>query len=107
MMPTFLLPAQICHLTIINVVIARSVPNAFILTLISITIVFLALICLTYTYSLIEKIANINLRRPKKQKESDRPGEKEAAAIGIALNMYMNEDMHDEESYVITIKRKP
>lgn len=106
-MPTILLPAQICHLTALNVVIARSVPNAFILTLISITIVFLALICLTYTYSIIGKIANMSFRRQKKQKGSDKPGEKEAAAIAIALNMYMNEEMHDEESYVITIKRKP
>lgn len=106
-MLTILLPAQICHLTTLNVVIARSVPNAFILTLISITIVFLALICLTYTYALIGRIANINLKRPKKQKESDSPSEKEAAAIAMALNLYMNEEMHDEESYVITIKRKP
>ena len=106
-MLTILLPAQICHLTALNVVIARSVPNAFILTLISITIVFLALICLTYIYALIGRIANINLKRPKKQKESDSPSEKEAAAIAMALNLYMNEEMHDEESYVITIKRKP
>ena len=106
-MLTILLPAQICHLTALNVVIARSVPNAFILTLISITIVFLALICLTYTYSIIGKIANMSFRRQKKQKDSDKPGEKEAAAIAIALNMYMNEEVHDEESYVITIKRKP
>ena len=68
---------------------------------------FLALICLTYTYSIIGKIANMSFRRQKKQKDSDKPGEKEAAAIAIALNMYMNEEMHDEESYVITIKRKP
>ena len=106
-MLTILLPAQICHLTALNVVIARSVPNAFILTLISIQIVFLALICLTYTYALIGRIANVNLKRPKKQKESDSPSEKEAAAIAMALNLYMNEEMHDEESYVITIKRKP
>ena len=106
-MLTILLPAQICHLTALNVVIARSVPNAFILTLISITIVFLALICLTYTYALIGRIANINLKRPKKQKENDSPSEKEAAAIAMALNLYMNEEMHDEESYVNTIKRKP
>ena len=106
-MLTILLPAQICHLTALNVVIARSVPNAFILTLISITIVFLALICLTYTYALIGRIANINLKRPKKQKENDSSSEKEAAAIAMALNLYMNEEMHDEESYVITIKRKP
>ena len=68
---------------------------------------FLALICLTYTYALIGRIANINLKRPKKQKESDSPSEKETAAIAMALNLYMNEEMHDEESYVITIKRKP
>ena len=68
---------------------------------------FLALICLTYTYALIGRIANINLKRPKKLKESHSPSEKEAAAIAMALNLYMNEEMHDEESYVITIKRKP
>lgn len=67
---------------------------------------FLALICLSYTYALIGKIANMNFRQAKKQKESDKPTEKEAAAIALALEMYMNEQMHDQESYVITIKRK-
>lgn len=105
-MQTFLLPPQICHLTALGADIPRSVPNAFILTLISVTIVFLALICLTYTYSLIGKIANMCLVRPKKQKGSDKPTEKEAAAIAVALKMYMKDQMHDQESYVITIKRK-
>lgn len=84
---------------------AGNIPNAFILTLISVTIVFLALICLISLYTLIGKVANIHLKRPNYQEQKG-PTEKEAAAIAVALEMYMKEEMHDEESYVITIKRK-
>jgi hypothetical protein len=31
----------------------------------------------------------------------------EVAAISMALHKYMEEDVHDKESYKITIKRKP
>ena len=34
------------------------------------------------------------------------PSEEEAAAIAMALHRYMNDTVHDTESYIITIKRK-
>ena len=34
------------------------------------------------------------------------PSEEEAAAIGMALHQYLNDTVHDTESYIITIKRK-
>lgn len=90
---------------VLNAESVRTTPNAFILTLLSITIVFLALICLSYTYTLISIVVNRQFRCGRKQK-SDKPTKKEAAAIATAIQMYMNEEMHDVESYVITIKRK-
>ena len=32
--------------------------------------------------------------------------EEEAVAIGTALELYLNETVHDMESYIITIRRK-
>lgn len=40
------------------------------------------------------------------KQEASRISEEEAAAIGLALHRYMNETVHDMESYIITIKRK-
>lgn len=108
-MQTFLLPIQICHLVASDTDIVKSVPNAFIVTIISVIIVFLSLICLAYTYSLIGKAVTSWQNRQKQQeikKDCEKPGDKEAVAIATALELYMNEYMHDEESYVITIKRK-
>jgi Na+-transporting methylmalonyl-CoA/oxaloacetate decarboxylase gamma subunit len=104
-MQTLLLSPQICLTALSNAETSCSVPNPFILTLISVTIVFSALVCLIYTYTLIGKIANIKFRRGEGRKQCG-PTEKEAAAIATALKIYMNQEMHDEESYVITIKRK-
>ena len=104
-MQTFLFTYLICLLDAPGAESASTVPNAFILTLISVTIVFSALICLIYIYSLIGKVANMPVKRNRRQKDNG-PTEKEAAAIAIALEMYIKEEMHDEESYVITIKRK-
>ena len=104
-MLTLLLSYQICLTRLLNPETVRDVPNEFTLTLISITIVFLALICLIYTYMLIGKVVNMQFRKRKCQKKGG-PTEKEAAAIATALKMYLEEETHDEESYVITIKRK-
>lgn len=96
-------------------------PHGLIITLVSITVVFTALVVLYFAYSLIGKILNKNLSVPKKRKGSN-PTEEEAAAIamaldqelngevyaaiGMALHQYMNDTVHDTESYIITIKRK-
>lgn len=85
---------------------------AITVTVVGYVIVFLALAFMYYVYTLMPKVLNMNLRqklrRQGKHKEADKesldiPGEVNAA-ISMALHLYFNE-MHDEESNVMTIKR--
>ena len=84
-------------------------PHGAILTLVSVSVVFGALIMLCIAYSLIGKIYS----RPESLKKNSNklPVREDAepeicAAISMALHQYLNENAHDKESYKITIKRK-
>ncbi len=104
-------------------------PHGMIITLVSVCVVFIALIVLFFAYTFIGKISSgeIKLKMPKKQKPAPKPAkgsptQEEAAAIamaldqemngeiyaaiGMALHQYLNDTVHDMESYIITIKRK-
>lgn len=103
-------------------------PHGAIITLVSVSVVFIALITLYFAYTLIGKLASGSISLPKRAKSggskeaSDKPGPEEAvaialaldqelngeayAAIGMAVHMYLNETVHDNESYIITIKRR-
>lgn len=100
-------------------------PHGAIITLVSVCVVFCALIALFFAYTLIGKISSEGLRLPKRRKrqsKTDAPTPEEAAAIamaldqelngeiyaaiGMALHQYLNETVHDNESYIITIKRR-
>ena len=99
-------------------------PHGAIITLVSVSVVFCALITLFFAYTLIGKISSGRFRLPKRKKKQLKTGtptpeeaaaialalDKEMngetyAAIGMALHQYMNETVHDHESYIITIKR--
>jgi Na+-transporting methylmalonyl-CoA/oxaloacetate decarboxylase gamma subunit len=73
-------------------------------------IVFTALVLLFFVYNAIPKLINIKVRRKlKKEGKCEDYGDLHMegdlnAAISMALYLYMNE-IHDEESDVITIKR--
>jgi len=73
-------------------------------------IVFAALVMLFFIYSSIPKLININVRQKlKRQGKCEDCGDLHIegdvnAAISMALYLYLNE-IHDEESDVITIKR--
>jgi len=73
-------------------------------------IVFTALVLLFFVYNFIPKLINIKVRRRlKKEGKCEECGDLHMegdvnAAISMALYLYMNE-IHDEESDVITIKR--
>ena len=73
-------------------------------------IVFAALVLLFFIYSSIPKLININVRQKlKRQGKCEDCGDLHIegdvnAAISMALYLYLNE-IHDEESDVITIKR--
>lgn len=104
-------------------------PHGLIITLVSIAVVFSALVILYFAYTFIGKAVNgkIDFRRCfrscRKASASDKcPSDEEAAAIALALDQelngeayaaiamamhqYLNDTVHDTESYIITIKRK-
>lgn len=101
-------------------------PHGFIITIVSVSVVFVALIILYLAYEVIGKLASGKIRMPqlgrRKTSIQSNPSPEEAAAIAIALDqelnaethaaiamamhLYMNDTVHDTESYIITIKRK-
>lgn len=104
-------------------------PHGLIITLVSVTVVFVALVILYFAYTFIGKATNgkIDFRRCfrscRKASASDKcTSDEEAAAIALALDQelngeayaaiamamhqYLNDTVHDTESYIITIKRK-
>ena len=108
---------------------AEKDPHGAIITLVSVSVVFIALIVLYFAYAFIGKLSSgeVKFRMPKKKKEAAKPAKggptpEEAAAIalaldqemngevyaaiGMALHQYLNDTVHDMESYIITIKRK-
>ena len=107
---------------------AEQDPHGAIITLVSVSVVFVALIVLYFAYNFIGKLSSgkIVLKMPKRKaapkpvKGGPTPEEAAAialaldqemngevyAAIGMALHQYPNDTVHDMESYIITIKRK-
>ena len=83
-------------------------PHGIIITIVSVSVVFASLIILYFAYSLIGKISNWKAADTEDTKISaEEPSPEVAAAISMALHEYVNENSHDRESYVITIKRTP
>lgn len=99
-------------------------PHGLIITLVSVAVVFTALIVLYLAYSMIGKAVNgrFSLKKTCRTAKSGVPSAEEAAAIamaldqeldgetyaaiGLAMHQYLNDTVHDSESYIITIKRR-
>lgn len=103
-------------------------PHGLIITIVSVAVVFTALIVLYFAYTFIGKAVNSTFSWKsifhcrKKSPAKGSPSQEEAAAIamaldqelngetyaaiGLALHQYLNDTVHDNESYIITIKRK-
>lgn len=104
-------------------------PHGIIITVVSVAVVFTALVVLYFAYTFVGKAVNGKIdwkslvrRFKRKSKGKGMPSEEEAAAIamaldqelngetyaaiGLALHQYLNDTVHDNESYIITIKRK-
>lgn len=107
-------------------------PHGIIITVVSVAVVFTALVTLYFAYTFVGKAINGKFDwkavfRCKKRSKAvrtgkDVPTEEEAAAIalaldqelcgetyaaiGLALHQYLNDTVHDNESYIITIRRK-
>lgn len=108
---------------------AEKDPHGAIITIVSISVVFCALIILFFAYSFIGNLSSgkWKITLPKKEKtvkaakggkasdevaaaialalDQELNGET-YAAIGMALHQYLNDTVHDNESYIITIKRR-
>ena len=106
---------------------AEKDPHGAIITLVSVSVVFVALVILYFAYTFIGKLSSgeMKFKMPEKKKKAEAkgvPSGEEAAAIALALDQemngevyaaismalhqYLNDTVHDNESYVITIKRK-
>ena len=122
-MNTFTILQASEHVVAKSLALADKDPHGVIITLVSVSMVFCALIVLFFAYTLIGKISSGKFRKPKlKKKASNEVPEEVAAAIamaldnefnsetyaaiGMALHQYFNDTVHDQESYTITIKRK-
>ena len=103
-------------------------PHGIIITVVSVAVVFMALVVLYFAYTFVGKAVNGKFDwkslacRFKRKAAKGAPSEEEAAAIamaldqelngetyaaiGLALHQYLNDTVHDNESYIITIKRK-
>ena len=108
---------------------AEKDPHGTIITLVSVSVVFMALIILYFAYTFIGKATSGQFKMPALKKKPEaaapkggKPSEEVAAAIamaldqvlngevyaaiGMAMHQYLNDTVHDMESYVITIRRK-
>lgn len=85
---------------------------AITVTLVGYIIVFIALVVLYYVYRIIPRLIKMNIRQKLLRQgktttadlDQDTLTGEENAAIAMALYLYLNE-IHDEESTVMTIKR--
>lgn len=99
---------------------AEKDPYGLIMTVTAAGVVFIALIILYIVYKYIGKFLSgqLSFKREKKMKNEMTPetalaiamaldrecsGETQAA-IGLALHQYLNDTVHDQESFVLTIK---
>ena len=103
---------------------AQTDPHGWTLTLISVTVVFAALIVLYFIYTLSGNIFSGKFKRAPKPKKAAKgtPDAEVAAAIAVALDMensgdvyaaiatavhlYLNDAVHDVEPGIVTIVRK-
>lgn len=109
----------------------RTDPHGFTLTLVAVGVVFLALLVLFLCYTLVGALCTGKIKLPERKKSGRKAGKKNGgkdadgeiaaaialalrleggneteAAIALALDRYLNESVHDNESYIITIRRK-
>ena len=95
-----------------------AISQGWTLTLVSVSVVFSALLLLFLIYSLsgyvlsgrMARAITITRQRRRQRKETTVSvktvdNSEIVAAIAVALQLFLDETVHDQESYVITIKR--
>lgn len=99
----------------LSILLASSVQFGLTVAIVGFCIVFTALTCLVIVFSNTPKLINMKFNKEKlKRKKNKEHAEvtkdddyvegNVTAAISLALHMYFNE-LHDEESNVVTIKK--
>ena len=94
------------------VLLVNSVEFGLTVSIVGFSIVFFSLTLLVIVFSRLPKLINIKFKKVKIEKhKKTEPEENDyiiegnvTAAISLALHLYFNE-MHDEESKVVTIKK--
>ncbi len=97
------------------ILLASSFDFGFTVAIVGFSIVFFSLTALVFVFSRLPKIINMKLNRDKLRRNKNKKQEEVTqddfivegnvtAAISLALHMYFNE-LHDEESNVVTIKK--
>lgn len=94
--------------------VAETDPHGWILTLISIGVVFSALLVLYGIYALSGGIASgrfkerfLERRGRRAERKGISPDEETAAAIALALYLSAEEEVHDRESGILSYKNQP
>ena len=94
--------------------VVQTDPHGWILTLISISVVFASLLVLYFIYALSGEIASGHLRERFLERRGRRverkgisPDEETAAAIALALHLYAEEKIHDTEPGHLSYKNQP
>lgn len=130
-MNTFVLLQVSEQVAIKSADIASKDPHGIIISGVSVLVVFAALVILFFAYTFIGKLSSGQIKTPKLKlpsfrrkaaKPAGEPTSEEAAAIamalekeyggetyaaiGLALHQYLSDMVHDNESYIITIRRK-
>lgn len=86
---------------------AEKDPHGFIITVVSVTVVFASLIILYFAYKLVGILVNKTMKSDSEAAAAKTHVDEEtAAAISMALEQHLAANVHDKESYIITIKRK-
>lgn len=85
-------------------------PHGFTLSIISVALVFFVLVLLFIAYNISGSILSRkkeNISSSAHDKMDEGPSEEEAAAISLALTLYLGQnEVHDAEPGIITIRRK-
>lgn len=104
--------------------LAHEDPYGVVLTIVSIGVVFSALLVLWWLFALLGKTMNRDKKASKKAVKgsgkidpevavaismalAQELGDETYAAIATAMHLYLNDSVHDNESFIITIKQKP
>ena len=97
---------QASEVAVKSAAMAEKDPHGFIITIVSVLVVFASLIILYFAYKLTGILVNKTVKSSEEAADNAQADEETAAAISMALEQHLAANAHDKESYIITIRRK-